>query len=242
MQGTDRALTGGERDWEMADYVLVHGAWGTGANYDAVAAALRADGHRVAVPALTGLGARVDELSPGITLSTHVDDVQAAIDAAGFDRFILAGHSYGGMVVSRVAERLAERIDAIAYIDAFLPRDGQMLWDLATDWERAHYIDGQRDATGLVAPFPQAPFGKTRHPLLTLLEPTFPDAALARIPAKTYIYATNGIPGTFGKFRDRAAVEPGWRLHEVASGHMVMHDAPDALIDILQQQATADAL
>lgn len=226
----------------MADYVLVHGAWGTGSSYDPIAAALRAAGHRVVVPALTGLGARADELFPGITLSMHADDVVAAVEVAGFDRFILAGHSYGGMIISRVAERLADRIEAIVYIDAFLPRDGQMLWDLATDWERAHYIEGQRDATGLIAPFPQAPFGKTRHPLLTVLEPAYPDAALGRIPAKVYIFATQGLPGTFGKFRDRAASETGWRLHEVESSHMVMHDVPEELTGILLQQAPADAL
>lgn len=225
----------------MTDYVLVHGAWGAAASYDEIATFLRAAGHRVVVPDLIGLGARIAEQHPGITLSMHIADVLAAIEAAGFTRFVLAGHSYGGMIISGVAERLAERIDAIVYIDAFLPGDGDMLWDLATDWERAHYIEGQRDATGLIAPFPQAPFGDTRHPLLTVLEPVRPEAALARIRRKTYIYATRGLPGTFGKFRDRAETDPDWTLHEVESSHMVMHDVPDRLTDILLLQATADA-
>lgn len=225
----------------MADYVLVHGAWGSGAGYDTIAAALREAGHRVVVPALTGLGERLSEAAPGITLTTHVDDVAAAIAQSGFDRFVLAGHSYGGMVVSGVAERLADRIASIVYIDAFLPRDGNMLWDLATDWERNHYIEAQRDATGLVAPFPGAPANLTRHPLLTLLEPVHPDAALARIPRKTYIYATRGAPATFGKFHERTSADPTWRVHALDSGHYVMGDAGDALRDILLGEATVAA-
>lgn len=222
----------------MTDYVLVHGAWGHISFYDKVAADLRAAGHRVAVPALTGLGTREGEAHPGITLSTHVGDVLAAIDAAGFDRFVLAGHSYGGMIISGIAERIGARIAAITYVDAFLPHDGAMLWDLATDWERAHYIDGQRDRVGMIRPFPQAPFGLSRHPLLTLLEPVNADAALNAIARKTYIFATEGLPGTFGKFRDRATVE-GWRVRELPCSHMVADDLPDELTQILLEDADA---
>ena len=76
----------------MTDYVLVHGAWGGGWAFDRLSADLRAAGHRVVVADLTGLGARKDAFHPGITLATHVDDVVAQIEAAGFDRFVLAGH------------------------------------------------------------------------------------------------------------------------------------------------------
>ena len=111
----------------MTDYVLVHGAWGGGWAYDRLARELTTHGHRVLVAQLTGLGTRAAELNPAITLTTHIDDVTAQIADAGFDRFVLCGHSWGGMVITGVATRLGGRIDAICYIDAFLPADGQSL-------------------------------------------------------------------------------------------------------------------
>jgi pimeloyl-ACP methyl ester carboxylesterase len=221
----------------MAIYVLVHGAWGGGDGYAGTAAALRSAGHEVHVVALAGLGARTAEISPAITLSTHVGDVLAVIDDAGLSDIILVGHSYGGMIITAVAAQRAARISGIVYIDAFLPRDGEALWDIATDWERAHYIDAQRDNPGLVAPFPGAPDHLTRHPLLTLLEPVHLSGEERQIRRQTYIYATRGAPKTFGKFYERCVGDPAWRTHALDSGHGVMQDAPDALNTILLGEA-----
>ncbi|MEY4500882.1 MAG: hypothetical protein RIS52_772 [Pseudomonadota bacterium] len=220
-----------------ATYVLVHGAWGGGDGYDGTAKALRAAGHTVYVVALTGLGARAKELSPAITLTTHINDVLAVIDKNKLNNFILVGHSYGGMIITAVASKRAAKIKSIVYIDAFLPQDGEALWDIATDWERKHYIDAQRDAPGLVGPFPGAPATLTRHPLLTLLEPVHLSGDEKRIKHHTYIYATHGAPKTFGKFYERCKADPAWQTHALDSGHGVMHDAPDALNAILLAEA-----
>jgi pimeloyl-ACP methyl ester carboxylesterase len=217
----------------MAVYILVHGAWGGGDGYTATAAALRAEGHEAHIIALTGLGERAGELSPSITLSAHIADVLAVIDREGLSDFILVGHSYGGMIITAVAAQRSARIRSLVYIDAFLPQDGEALWDIATDWERKHYIDAQRDMPGLVGPFPGAPAHLTRHPLLTLLEPVALTGDEARIERRTYIYATRRAPTVFTKFYDRAADDPGWMTHEVDSGHGVMQDAPEALLAIL---------
>jgi pimeloyl-ACP methyl ester carboxylesterase len=226
----------------LTNYVLVHGAWGGGDGYAEIASRLRAAGHQVYVATLTGLGARADELSPAIALSTHIDDVLTMIDAAKLTDFILVGHSYGGMIITAIAAQRATQIRALVYIDAFLPRDGEALWDIATDWERQHYIDAQRDAPGLVAPFPGAPSHLTRHPLLTLLEPVHLNGDEARITRRTYIYATNGAPKTFGKFYERTSADPAWRTHALDSGHGVMQDAPDALFAILMDEGARDAI
>jgi pimeloyl-ACP methyl ester carboxylesterase len=226
----------------LTDYVLVHGAWGGGDGYTEIANRLRVAGHIVHVAALTGLGERVSELSPAITLSSHIDDVLAVIDAANLSDFILAGHSYGGMIITAIAAQRAAQISALVYIDAFLPCDGEALWDIATDWERQHYIDAQRDEPGLVAPFPRSPPHLTRHPLLTLLEPVHLNGEEARIQRRTYIYAKNGAPKTFGKFYERTSANPAWHTHALDSGHSVMHDAPDALFEILLNEGTHDAI
>src|SRR5690606_35090400 len=109
---------------------------------------LEAAGHRALACTLRGLGTRQDELHPGITLTDHIDDVCQQVEAAGFGRFILAGHSYGGMVITGVAARLGKQIDAICYIDAFLPADGESLWDVTGPFEHAWYIDTQKNKPG----------------------------------------------------------------------------------------------
>ena len=225
----------------MANYVLVHGAWGGGDSYDRIAGELRAAGHAVLVAQLTGLGSRRTELHGGITLSDHIADVLTQIEATGFDRFVLAGHSYGGMVITGVAARLGARIDAIVYIDAFLPGDGQSLWDITGAYEHDWYIGTQRFTPGLVAPIggehllEQPGFG--RHPLLTLTEAVRLTGAEAKIPRRTYIFATEWSPTPFTRFRDAVRGQPDWELHEVGGGHMVMHDQPEALLAILLDQA-----
>jgi pimeloyl-ACP methyl ester carboxylesterase len=224
-----------------ATYVLVHGAWGGGDGYDGTAKALGAAGHTVYVVALTGLGTRAKEISPAITLTTHITDVLAVIDKAKLSNVILVGHSYGGMIITGVAAKRAAKIRGLVYIDAFLPRDGEALWDIATDPERKHYIDAQRDAPGLVAPFPGAPPHLTRHPLLTLLEPVHMSGDEHLIKRRTYVYATRRTPTVFTKFYDRTAADRAWQTHKVDSGHGVMQDAPDALLAILLREANSDA-
>lgn len=224
----------------MTDYVLVHGAWGGGWAYDRLAADLTAAGHRVAVAHLTGLGRRYEEFHPGVTLTTHVNDVAAAVEAAGFDRFVLVGHSYGGMVVTGVATRLGARIDALVYLDAFLPQDGQSLWDLTGPWEHAHYIDSQKFTPGAVAPLPglERP-GLSPHPLLTLLEAVRFTGEEAKVGRRVYVFANAWSPSPFGQFRDRVEDDPAWEFHEAEASHDVMGDQPEQVLQILLQLASS---
>jgi len=221
----------------MATYVLVHGAWGSGSHYEGIAARLTAAGHAVHIAQLTGLGERRHLLSPAITLSDHINDVLALIDERGLSNIILAGHSYGGMVISGVASACADRIHSIVYIDAFLPEDGQALWDIATEPERRHYIDAQRGSPGLVGPFPGFPDPSIRHPLLTLLEPVRMSGAEARIPRRVYIFASASPMVVFIPFYERTKADPAWTVHSLATSHGVMQDDPDGLTAILLEQA-----
>ncbi len=226
----------------MANYVLVHGAWGGGQSYDRTAADLRAAGHEVLVAQLKGLGARSAELHPGITLTDHISDVCEQVGQAGIDRFILAGHSYGGMVITGVAARLGARIDAIAYIDAFLPGDGQSLWDVTGDFEHAWYIDSQKFTPGLVAPIGSVDFEPVpgmigRHPLLTLTEAVRLTGEEAKIPRRVYIFANDWQPTPFARFHDQVRGDPAWECHESKASHFVMADQPEQLLQILLRLA-----
>jgi len=218
----------------MTDYVLVHGAWGGGYAYDRLAGELRDAGHRVVVAALTGLGSRADELSPAIDLSRHIADVVEQIEAAGFDRFVLAGHSYGGMVITGVAARLGARIDALVYIDAFLPGDGQSLWDITGEFEHKHYINAQRDTPGLVGPLPGVTGdGVGRHPLLTLIEPVRFTGEEAKVGRRIYVFAESWQPTPFAGFHAAVAADPAWEVHRADATHNVMGDQPEQLLALM---------
>lgn len=218
--------------------MLVHGAWGGGRSFERLATDLREAGHDVLVAQLAGLGSRAGELNSGITLTHHVDDVCEQIEAAGLGRFVLAGHSYGGMVITGVAARLGSRIDAIAYIDAFLPEDGQSLWDITGEDEHDWYVDSQKFTPGLVAPigavdFEPVPGVVGRHPLLTLLEAVRLTGEERKIARRAYIFATDWKRTPFTRFAARVKDDPGWEYHESVSGHHVMADQPEQLLAIL---------
>lgn len=221
----------------MATFVLVHGAWMGGWGYKPVARRLREAGHEVHTPTLTGLGERTHLASPAITLSTHIQDVVNVFDYENIERAVLVGHSYGGMVVTGVASKLADRLSSLVYLDAFLPEDGEALWDIAPSEARRHYIDGQRETPGLVAPLPGIATGRrlSLHPLLTLLEPVQVTDAVQALP-RTYIYASRE-PAGFTRFYDKVKDDPAWRVHTIATSHLVMADDPDGLTTLLLQEA-----
>jgi len=227
----------------MATYVLVHGAWGGSWGWKQVARGLRAARHEAYAPSLTGLGERVHLAHPGITLSTHIADVTNAILFEDLNEVILVGHSYGGMVISGVAGAMAGRISALVYVDAFLPEDGQALWDIADERMRASYIDGQRETPGLIAPLFAAEGGRanalTAHPLLTLTEPVRIGEEAAAIRQRTYVYATRNAPTSFTRFHDRVKDDPAWRVHEIGTGHFVMGEDPEGLTRLLLEEARA---
>ncbi len=135
-----------------ATFVLVHGAWHGGWCYARVAGLLRARGHTVFTPTLTGQGERAHLLSGSINLSTHIEDVLGVFAFERLDDVVLAGHSYGGMVITGVADRIPERIRALAYLDAFVPENGQSLFDIYIPATRSAFSTVPVPAAGLRCP------------------------------------------------------------------------------------------
>lgn len=115
----------------MATFVLVHGGMHGGWCYQRLARVLRAEGHEVYCPTLTGLGERSHLLSPSIDLDTHIEDVVQLLFHEDLSQVYLAGHSYGGMVITGVADRALERVGHLVFLDASHPRDGESLADVA---------------------------------------------------------------------------------------------------------------
>src|SRR3984957_16229746 len=111
-------------------FVLVHGAWHGGWCWRRVANRLRGDGHNVFTPTLTGLGERSHLVRAGIDLKTHIADVVNVIKWEGLSDVVLCGHSYGGFVISGVAEAMAPAVRSIVFLDAFVPKHGDAVRDL----------------------------------------------------------------------------------------------------------------
>lgn len=98
-------------------FVLVHGAWHGGWCWRRVADLLRTRGHRVFAPSLTGVGDRAHLFSKAISLQTHVEDILSVVETEELNDFVLVGHSYGGFVISGVADTLRERVSRYVYLD-----------------------------------------------------------------------------------------------------------------------------
>lgn len=141
------------------------------------------------------------------------------------------------MVITSVASRLGQRIDAICYVDAFMPAGGESLWDITGDREHNWYIDTQKHKPGLVDPigaenFAVVPGVVGYHPLLTLLEAAESSGAEAGIARKSYIYATGYQPTPFTRFAKITKAE-GWDYHEAATDHFVMQNDPELTVQVL---------
>lgn len=115
----------------VATYVLVHGGGHGGWCYQPLARLLRAGGHEVYAPSLTGLGDRAHLLSADVDLDTHITDVVNLLEYEDLTDVIIVGHSYGGMVITGVADRATERVGHRVYLDAAYPKNGQSLHDHA---------------------------------------------------------------------------------------------------------------
>src|SRR5579862_777725 len=128
----------------MATYVLVHGAWRGSWIWKKIRSKLQASGHEVFTPTLSGVGERSHLLSPHINLETHVADVINLIQWEELSNIILCGHSYGGCVVTSVADRIPERIKALVFLDAFVPDNGQSLHDTLPTEDRNAQLEATK--------------------------------------------------------------------------------------------------
>jgi pimeloyl-ACP methyl ester carboxylesterase len=232
-----------------ATFLLVHGAWGGGWHWRRVADRLRSRGHIVFAPTLTGLGERAHLLHPGVDLSLHVADVLGVIKYESLDDIVLVGHSYGGFVISGVAETIRGKIRSIVFLDAFVPDDGDALVEIVQPAVQEIIHGAQARGDGTVPVRDAAAFRMNEkdrawadslanpQPIGTFFEKIWLTGARDRIAKKTYIRAT-GYPNVpFDKFYERAKADPSWGTYEVNCGHHIMIDEPDRLAEILIEVA-----
>lgn len=231
-------------------YVLVHGAWQGGWAWSRFAPLLEAEGHRVYAPTLTGLAERANLLTKDVNLSTHIEDVSRLIIAEDLEDIVLVGHSYGGMVVSGVADRMPEKVKALVVLDGFVPEDGKAMREY---WPASvmSYLDKEASISGGVSvpPLPAQSLAiatenrafvdanATPQPYGTFNEVIRLTGARDRIAKKAYIRATKFRSHPFDGFVKRLQSLPDWHVAEIDSGHEPMIDDPQKLAELFVQMA-----
>lgn len=220
----------------MPTFVLIPGGWRGGWSVTPLARKLRALGHEVFTPTLTGLGERVHlAASARLNLDTHILDVANLLAFEDLHDVILCGHSYAGMVVSGVADRMPERLAALVYVDAFVPEDGEAWWDLAGDYFRKLAIDGSA-ADGFSVSPPSSPGDARRvpHPLASFRQAIRLTGRWREVAEKMYIYASGWAETPFTALYERLQKDPAWTVHAVPTGHDIFGKAPDEFLRFVQ--------
>jgi len=233
----------------MTTFVLVHGAWGGSYGFKLMRGPLRAAGHDVWTPSLTGIGERAHLASPQVNLTTHVTDVVNTILYEDLSDVVLLGYSYGGMVVTGALEYVADRVSHLVYLDAFKPDDGQSLNDLAGAGYQPTAIGP--GGSWLVAPLfrhlddpGQADwFGSRRspHPVGCFTEAVRLTRPLEEYPfSRTYIKALqepprpgDGGPSAFWRAAEYTKSNPAWRYREIDTDHLIPINRPAELTELL---------
>jgi pimeloyl-ACP methyl ester carboxylesterase len=236
----------------MATFVIVHGAWSGPHAWRWVRPLLRGSGHEVVTPSLTGLGERAHLATPATDLDTHITDVTAVLHYEDLRDVVLVGHSYGGMVITGVANRAPERIGHLVYLDADVPREGESELDLVPAEERAGYEEAARtrgEGWKVPPPFPDplppglppevvwAVSRMVPQPLATFTQPLHlvrgqPDLR------RTFVLCTEGKEAEVEPpYVARVRADPSWRVVELAAGHTAHVTAPEKLSATLMDVA-----
>ena len=248
----------------MATYLLVHGGWHGAWCWKKVIPLFQEAGQRLYTPTLTGLGERALLLTPEVGLSTHIQDIVQVIEENQLHDVILLGHSYSGMVITGVVDRVPERIRHLVYLDAFVPRDGASIADISPMVIRRLRRDARTHGDGWRVNPPQAPFGMggingvSQEPdlswvrsmvgpqsLKTFEEPLhLKDPDIVSKKARTFIRCTRGLPVFLLNTMQRVLVRhtlsptaPGWRFRQLDTGHDCMITAPKELTELLLEIA-----
>jgi len=232
-------------------FVLVHGVWHGGWCWSRVAAILLARGHKVTAPTHTGLGERSHLLTKSITMTTFVDDIVNHLLWEDLSDVVLVGHSLGGVPITGAADRVPERIAKLIYLDGAVMENGETWFGLLPpEVAEARRMAAENATGGLSLPVaPVESFGVTDaqdaaflearltpHPLATFSTPL----ELRNPPGSGlethYITCTDPVYVP-AKIAHRRALEKGWPVSELKTGHDAMVTAPKETADLLEKLA-----
>ena len=236
----------------VANYVLVHGSWLGGWCWQRVTPLLTAAGHNVLAPSLTGLGDRIHLGGALINLELHIQDIEVLFEWEDLSDVILVGHSYAGMVITAVADRMPGRVAHLFYVDAVVPEDGKAIVDLIPP-EMAESIRAAAAANDDPKRMPPAPpdalgikdpgdvawvtAKSVGMPIATHEQPIQLTGAFRSISKRTYVACTDPVLGGLEATAAAARDDPDCKYFEISTGHDPMITRPQELADILLASA-----
>ena len=235
----------------MATFVLVHGGGHGGWCYQPVAKILRAQGHEVYAPSLTGLADREHLLSDAVDLNMHITDIVKLLQYEDLRDVILVGHSYGGMVITGVADRATDRIAKLVYLDAAFPENGQSLVDHAGEVilaarEKMRVVDGM-ELVLYPGDDPMGFYGVTDPEQIAWMKPKLTphpwkcfdqklvlnnEAAMRAIPI-SFVFSAVQMDSLTDEIREQIREITGWRFWEIDTGHDLMISEPEQTAEAL---------
>lgn len=225
----------------MKSFVLCHGGWAGGWQWQEVASLIRDAGHEVFTPTFTGLGERVHLARPDIDLNTYIQDILMVLKYEALRDVILLGYSISGAVITGVAEKSSDRIGHLVFLDAYVLNDGQSVADqvgseVMAGVELAAQIYGDDWRIPHDPPDADRRTDQALKPVLTSLAVKNP--AAAGLP-RTFIYCTQGAQDIgplhlpIAQAAEMARLDNHWRYRELNTGHTPMWTAPQELVDLL---------
>ena len=239
----------------MATFVLVHGAWHGGWCWAKTTAALRALGHEVHAPTLTGLGERSHLLDDTITSDSHVTDIVNVLKWRALSDVVLVGHSYGGTIITGVAGHMPEAVSALVYLDAFVPEASNEAIFAKANPARMAAFQKQIDAgaiglepDGAIDSWTDDPAVKawliqmcTPHPKGTFQTGVTLTGREAEVRRRHFILAERNKPSPFWAEYERVRSREGWSSETMPTLHDAMIEAPDNLAQRLHSFADTQA-
>ena len=228
----------------MSNFVLIHGGMIGGNCWKKVRNSLEEKKHLVLTPTLTGIAERKHLTHPNVDLETHVQDVLNTIFYEELDEIILVGHSYGGMVITGVADRIPRKIKKLMYVAAVLPINGESMFDaIGPEISSFLYRNAQKEngwevpvgtpqSYGLIAAEDVKWFKNmsTPHPLKSFQQKLYFKSSSFEKLNKVYIKCSQDLALDAMVTRAKNMKIP---CYEIDTGHFPMITHPDVLIDLL---------
>jgi pimeloyl-ACP methyl ester carboxylesterase len=221
-------------------FVLVHGATAGGWEWKSTGKFLTDDGHTVYRATLTGLGERMHLNSTEVDLQTHINDVVNLILFEDLHDIVLTGHSYGGMVITGVMDRLPERIKHVVFLDAAVPADGMSIWDLFGG-------NGPQDPERFKDGFMQVPWVKadTKPPhsvkqsIKCFNQPvSYKNPAALKLPVTYVAFVPKDKSAEDRAKTDKSwqrAESRGWTIRTFPGGHVAQQEDPRGVATLIEQ-------
>ncbi len=223
---------------EKETFVIVHGATAGGWEWKSTGNFLLEDGHTVYRATLTGLGEKIHLASPEIDLETHINDVVNLILFEDLHDVVLSGHSYGGMVITGVIDRIPERIKHVIYFDAAVPQDGQCIYDLfGGPPPNSNVVDGMLQVPWVTAE--SKPPHSAPQSVKTFTQPvSYNNPAALALPVSYVAFVPADQSAEERAKTDKSwqnAVSRGWTIRTFPGHHVAQQENPRGIASLMEE-------